>query len=101
MLKLQVIKCHLYRFSEYVGDANSWLFTRGFKLVGGKTNLLNFEYYAYPMNSEDDVSALEVKYGRGAGAAGMNQGTFFYKPRYPGIGIYGPGRDGYQKGYDN
>ena len=66
------------RLQGYIDD-DTWLFTRGLHLTGGKTYRLSFSYLAYANSNPGEIGSLEIKYGTGAGFKGMNSGVLFKK----------------------
>lgn len=60
-------------------DNDTWLFTKGLHLAGGKTYRLKFSYFTLYYNDPGELGSLEIKYGTGAGFKGMSSGLLFKK----------------------
>ncbi len=69
----------LFYFQIDFFDANVWAFTPGIKLTAGKTYKLKFSYASFWEYDPSDPAALEIKYGKASGAAGMTSGLLFSK----------------------
>lgn len=89
-------------YNKYQGyyDNDTWLFTRGVTLTGGKTYNLQFGYLAYYLSNPGEVASIAINYGEGAGVGGMTAGNLFKKENFDNFDlkdttiVFTPGHSG-------
>lgn len=70
----------IWSLNTFYGETgDSWLFSPGLKLAAGKTYQLKFSYFSFFQNEPNQISSIEIKYGKATGAVAMIEGTLFKK----------------------